>query len=119
MRIPTYLSPSQVSLWEGNKDEYYLQHLAEVRAPRMPQMNYMSIGSSFDAYVKSAMHEVLFGKGADPKFEFDAIFTEQVEEQNRDWARTEGQYVFDCYKASGAYDELLTLLKESSCAPPV
>jgi hypothetical protein len=80
-------------------------------------MNYMSIGSSFDAYVKSAMHEVLFGKGADPRFEFDAIFTEQVEEHNRDWARTEGQYVFDCYVASGAYDELLTLLKESKCDP--
>ena len=26
----------------------------------------MSVGGSFDAYAKSALHERLFGKGADP-----------------------------------------------------
>lgn len=117
MRIPKYLSPSQIALWHSNKDEYYLQHLAETRAPRQPQAIYMSIGSSFDAYVKSAMYETLFGKGADPRFEFDAIFTEQVEAHNRDWAREHGQYVFDCYKQCGAYDELLELLQQSKYAP--
>jgi len=117
MRIPPYLSPSQIALWASNRDEYYLQHLAEIRAPRPPQAIYMSIGSSFDAYVKSAMYERLFGAGSDPRFEFDAIFTEQVEEHNRDWAREHGAYVFECYKKSGAYDELLELLQQSQYAP--
>ena len=117
MRVPTYLSPSQLSTWEKNAEEYYLQHLAEIRSPKMPQMNYMSIGSAFDAYVKSAMHETIFGKGADPKFEFDAIFTEQVEEHNRDWALEQGKYVFDCYKILGAYDDLMELLKDCQGDP--
>lgn len=97
-RIPTYLSPSQLSLWENNKEEYYLQHLSEVRAPRVPQMNYMSIGSAFDAYVKSAMHEVLFGKGTDSRFEFDTLFSEQVEEHNRDWCELKDSMFLNAIK---------------------
>jgi hypothetical protein len=117
MRLPKYLSPSQVALWYSNREEYYLQHLASIRATRIPQTNYMSIGSSFDAYVKSALFETLFGAGSDPRFEFDAIFSEQVEEHNRDWALENGKYVFEAYKLSGAYDELLELLKQSKYAP--
>jgi hypothetical protein len=55
--------------------------------------------------------------GADPKFQFDAIFADQVEPQNRDWALEHGQYVFDAYKFSGAYEDLLSLLKQSKQAP--
>jgi hypothetical protein len=117
MRIPAYLSPSQIALWTSDRDEYYLQHLSEVRAPRPPQAIYMSIGSSFDAYVKSAMHENLFGKGNDLRFEFDTLFMSQVEEHNRDWARENGAYVYECYKQCGAYDELLGLLQQSKQAP--
>jgi len=117
MRIPTYLSPSQLGIFESNVEEYYLQHLSDVRAPRIPQANYMSIGSSFDAYVKSEMHEILFGKGADPKFEFSTLFDAQVEEHNRDWALENGRYVLEAYKISGAYDELLQMLKDSACEP--
>ena len=117
MRKPTYLSHSSLSLWTKDREEFYISHLAATRAPRLPQERPMSIGSAFDAYVKAALHEALFGKGADPKYEFDAIFPEQVEEHNRDWARPEGQYVFDCYKATGSYDDLLKLL-EASMEPP-
>lgn len=117
MRKPKYLSPSQLGVWDSNREEYYLKHLAEVRAPKTPQAIYMSIGSAFDAYVKAGMYEVLFGKGSDPRFEFDTLFIEQVEEHNRDWALENGKYVFDCYKTCGAYDELLDLLKESKYAP--
>ncbi|MFA5344697.1 MAG: hypothetical protein WC315_00245 [Candidatus Omnitrophota bacterium] len=117
MRLPHYLSPSQIALWYSDRDEYYLRHLAEMRVQAMPQATYMSIGASFDAYVKSAMFETIFGKGADPRFEFDAIFTDQVDEVNRDWAKEHGKYVFESYKLSGAYDELLSLLQQSKYAP--
>lgn len=116
-RKPLYLSPSQLGLWESNREEYYMRHLSEVRALKIPQTNYMSIGSSFDAYVKSSLHEVIFGKDSDPRFEFDAIFCDQVEEHNRDWALENGKYVFECYKKSCAYDELLVLLQQSKFAP--
>jgi len=117
MRMPSYLSPSQISLWDSNRDEYYLQHLANVRVERIPQAIYMAIGSAFDAYVKAALHGAIFGEGANPEYEFEALFESQVEPQNRDWGRVNGQYVFQCYQQCGAYNELLKLLKESSYAP--
>lgn len=117
MRIPTYLSPSSLAMFEKSPEEWYLQRGSEARAPRFPQTKPMSIGSAFDAYVKSAMYETLFGAGADPRFEFDAIFTSQVEEHNRDWAKENGKYVFDCYQQCGAYNELLELLQQSKYSP--
>jgi len=77
----------------------------------------MAIGSAFDAYVKAALHEACFGRATDPQFEFNAIFTEQVEEHNRDWALKAGAYAFECYKKSGSYAELLTDLQQSESAP--
>jgi len=117
MRCPEFISPSQLSLWEDNREEWYLRYASEIAAPRIPQANFMAIGSSFDAYVKSALHEALNGKGSDPQYEFDAIFCDQVEPHNRDWAREHGLYVFDCYKKTGAYDELLQVLSSSIYAP--
>jgi hypothetical protein len=117
MRLPEYLSPSSLSLWESDRQAFYLKHLVENRPPRIPQTDYMSIGSAFDAYVKAALHGALFGAGADPRFEFDAIFTEQVEPQNRDWALEAGKFAFECYKITGSYDELLADLM-MSLEPP-
>lgn len=117
MRYPTYLSPSSLALWESDREEFYLKHLAEKRPPKIPQTNYMAIGSAFDAYVKSELHEAIFGEGADPRFEFDAIFTEQVEEHNRDFGVKAGKYAFDCYKLAGAYDDLLAELEKSEFDP--
>lgn len=117
LRKPKYLSHSSLSLWEKDREEFFFRHLAPIQAPKLPQENYMSIGSAFDAYAKSALHEAIFGKGADPQFEFDTIFTEQVEEHNRDWAREHGKYAFDCYVHTGAYDELLAMLLRSTKTP--
>jgi len=117
MRTPRFLSPSSLSLFERDREEYYMKYLATVQAPKIPQAIYMSIGSAFDAYVKAELHSAIFGPGSDPKFEFDTIFVEQVEAHNRDWAREHGQYVFDCYKIAGAYDDLLDMLLESEYDP--
>lgn len=113
MRLPTYLSYSAMSLHETDPDEFYLKYLSDDRPGRLPQTPPMSVGSSFDARVKAALHEALFGKGADPDYEFDALFEEQVEEQCRDFALEAGKYAFDAYKLTGAYDELLKLLHQS------
>jgi len=117
MRKPEHLSYSSLSLWYKDRDEFFIRYLSDTKAPRLPQENYMSIGSAFDAYAKSALHEAIFGQGADPQFEFDAIFTDQVEEHNRDWAREHGKYVFDCYVHTGAYAELLAMLLNSREEP--
>lgn len=117
MRTPTYLSHSSLTLWGKDREEFYIKHLAETRAPRIAQEVYMSVGAGFDAYAKSALHERLFGKGADPQFDFTAIFENQVEPHNRDFALDAGKYVFDCYVLTGAFDELLAMLQKSKEPP--
>lgn len=117
MRQVQHLSPTSIGTWVRSPTEYYLQYLAEHRPERIPQTPQMSIGSAFDAYVKNCLHERLFGKGYDPRFDFENIFCSQVEPHNRDWARAHGKYAFDCYVTCGA---LLSLLQElqSAIGPP-
>mgnify|MGYP000941399077 CR=1 FL=1 len=117
MRRMEYLSPTSISLWEQNRDEFYITYLSENRAPRFPQTVPMSIGSSFDAYVKSFLHGELFGKGYDPRFELKTLFEAQVEPQNRDRAWEDGAHAFECYKRSGALADLMTELQQSVGTP--
>jgi hypothetical protein len=102
-----------MALFEKDPDEFYLKYLSENRPGRLPQTEPMCVGSSFDAYVKSSLHEALFGKGADPVYELRTLFEDQVEEHNRDFAWKAGEYCFEAYKLTGAYDELLALLQQS------
>lgn len=116
MRIPKYLSPTSLSVWERDQEEFYLQYLADKRPPRIPQTEPMAVGAAFDAYIKSYYHSVLFNT-QDERFQFDKIFEDQVEPQNRDWAKEAGQYVFNCYRTSGALADLLGELQKSSSQP--
>lgn len=117
MRIPTYMSYSSMTSFEKDREEFYLKYLSAKRPDRLPQERPASVGSAFDAYVKSSFHEHLFGKGADPKYDLKALFEAQVEPHNRDWAWEEGRYIFECYKVSGQYDVLLKLLEQSTRPP--
>lgn len=113
MKTLQHLSPTSIALYTQNPSEFYLNYLSDNRPPRFPQTKPMSIGSSFDAYAKSYMHEKIFGKGNDPRFEFNAIFEAQVEQHNRDWALVHGEHAFKMYKASGALADLM--LELSTC----
>lgn len=77
----------------------------------------MSIGSAFDAYVKNYLHEKLFGKGSDPRFDLDALIDTQVEAHNRDWAREHGKYVFEQYKQCGALADMVIELGMAQSDP--
>lgn len=105
MRMPKYMSPTSIKIWNEKREQYYIQYLAETKTPRDPQTQPMSVGSAFDAYVKSFLVERLLGKV--PEFEFDTIFTQQVEEHNRDFARTAGKVCFDAYQKQGALNDIL------------
>lgn len=108
MRRPPYLSPTGLKKFETNLDEWYLHYAAEVRPPRLPQTKPMSVGSAFDAYVKSYLHFTLFGNyGPSDAYAKDTIFEKQVEPCNRDWARLAGQHTFNVYKSCGALSDLL------------
>lgn len=117
MKDIDYLSPTAIMkfMYDG-AEAYYSHYLSDCRPPRDPQTRPMSVGSSFDAYVKSYLYEGLFGK-KDPRFEFDALFEAQVEEQNRDWAKRAGDYAFRCYKKSGALSDLMLILESAQGEP--
>ena len=97
--------------------EFYLKYLADDRPPRMKQTRPMSVGSAFDAYVKSYIVEKLFGKGVKPEYEIETILTKQVEAHNLEWAREAGKYTFDCYKVSGALADLMIELELADAEP--
>lgn len=117
MRKPKHISPSAFMLWEKDPDEYVLRHLVDARPPRMPQPLPASVGSAFDAVAKSKFHADLFGAGNDPRFEFDSLLEQQVEEHNRDEARKMGLHVFENYVETGSYAELLALMEGAREAP--
>lgn len=117
MRKLQYLSPTSISMFYANRAEFYLNYLCENRPGRLPQTQPMSIGSSFDAHIKSHLYEALFGKNNDPKYELTALFEAQVEPQNRDWAWPNGKHAFEVYKASGAIQDLMLDLQSSLIKP--
>lgn len=110
-----YLSPTQLSLWQKNEEEYFLKYLAVDKPPKHPQTQPMSVGSSFDAYVKSYLARAL--GVMKPELEFDALFTRQVEEHNRDWAKRAGLHCFHVYEKCGALASLQRLLMNSRSVP--
>lgn len=117
MRTIETLSYSAMSLWESRPEEFFLTRLSKNRPPRTLQERPAAAGSAFDAYVKSRLHRELFGNLGDSKYGFEALFEAQVEPQNRDWARVEGSYIFDCYETSGFYTSILKELNASKEPP--
>lgn len=113
MRIPKYLSPTSISLWQKDTTEFYERYLSDYKRPRDPQTNPMAIGSAFDAFAKSYIFESLFGKGHDPRYAKEAIFEEQVSPHVRDWAWENGEYVFQQYKDAGCIADLMLDLNQA------
>lgn len=117
MRIPSYLSPTSIKLFYDDIEAFYQRYLSDNCPEREPQTRPMSIGSAFDAFVKSYLHEKLFGKGADERYDLVTIFESQVAEHNRDWAWVEGRKVFDQYKSEGCLADLMLELGQA-IGPP-
>ena len=88
-----YLSHSSFSLYEKDKDAFYVKYMAEQRPPSFKQTQPMSVGSAFDAYVKFWLAKRTCGG-----FNFVELFESQVESHNRDWARAAGADCFAAYQ---------------------
>jgi hypothetical protein len=79
----------------------------------------MSVGSAFDAYVKSYMHQMIFGNNH-PKaaiYELRTLFEAQVEEHNREFAWEAGKHVFDRYKDCGALADIMQEISHAASEP--
>lgn len=116
MRKRDYLSPTSISKWKENPELFYMKYLSEIKLPREPQTLPMSVGSAFDAYIKSDLYARLVGKD-DPKYGFQNLFEIQVEEHNRDTALIDGKFCYDQYVKSGALADLLIEMEGSLGEP--
>ena len=118
MRTIKYISPSSLSCFYQDREEFYLRYLAEIRVPKIPQSRPMAIGSAFDAFVKNYIMGALVGSaGIPPEFQIENIFEAQVEPQNRDWALSHGERLFEAYRASGALANLMLELSAATELP--
>jgi len=118
MRTPEYLSPSSLKTFEADREEFYLKYLASTRTPKLPQTQPMSVGSAFDAYVKSFLYYSIHGNyGEDDLYSRDALFEAQVEPHNRDWAKEAGQYVYEAYRQAGALADLMLEMRTAVGKP--
>lgn len=116
-RKPEYLSPTSIKSFYNDREEWYMNYIAPVRPPRIPQTLPMSIGSAFDAYVKNRLYENLHGPNSNPAFTFEALFESQVESHNRDSARHDGNIAFTIYEMSGALADLTAELQLAANEP--
>jgi len=117
-RAYTHISPSALFLFEKNPQEMYMKYVARYRAPSLQQTQPMSIGSSFDAYVKSFVIKALAKGGeVNPLYEFEALFNAQVESHNRDWGRKAGLFAFEAYKTSGALSDIFLEITQGDKHP--
>lgn len=118
IRVPEYLSPSAIKIFEADVEDYAVKYLLQKRPPRPPQTQPMAVGSAFDAYAKSHIYYGLFGNyGPSGQYEKDTIFEAQVEPQNRDFARDAGGICFSEYQRRGALADLMLELQKS-IGPP-
>lgn len=118
MRQVKRLSTTSLHLWEKDREQFYLKYLSDNRPEWEPQSDAMTVGSSFDAFVKCSLHQHLFGNDGDGVYDLERLFNEQVQnEELRVWAWDAGKYAFDCYRTWGCYDELLAELEQSEEPP--
>ena len=92
MRQIKHISPSGLSQFLKNEDEYYLRYLAENKPIRFKQTKPMAAGSAFDRKMKRDMN--FEHNGVDPQWEEYAVSIEQR--------------MVDIYKASGAWARFIT-----------
>lgn len=117
MRNLEYLSPTSLSIFYEDKVKFYLLYLADKKVPRDGQTEPMAVGSAFDAFVKSYLHEKLFGANKDERFKLETLFEAQVAPERRTKAWVDGQFIFEQYKKSGALTDMMVELNASITTP--
>lgn len=116
MRLMKKLSPTALHKWEEDREEFYTRYLSESAPPKPPQTEPMSVGSSFDAFVK---HELCreFYPELPAEFELETLFNEQVEEDCREFAWDAGKHCYERYRSVGAYADLCGEIGKSKELP--
>lgn len=114
MKKLEYLSYTSLTDFYRNRTEFYRKYLADTPVPRIPQTPAMAVGTAFDAFVKSHLHQAVFGGDEE---RFLGLITKQIDEPLRGEAVAAGWHLFTEYQRQGAYSELIELLNKSATAP--
>lgn len=115
MRVLKRLSPTALHKWEESREEFYIRYLSDNQSISA-QTEPMSVGSAFDAMVKSRLHADFIPE-PDPEYTLEYLFNTQVEEDCRAFAFEAGAWCLDRYMAVGAYDDLCAEIKNSKTLP--
>lgn len=112
-RTPKFLSPSALSKWEERGETYFVQYICprEVRPDREPQTGPQSVGSAFDALVKSDLNRNL--NLALEGFSLRELVAEQCEPHTLPESLEIACILYDQYRRCGAYANLLELIRQS------
>lgn len=114
MRVPKRLSLSALSLAESNREEYFLRYICptSMRPARSPQTGPMSVGSAFDAIVKSFINRELDLQLEG--FRMRDLVAQQCDPETLPESFQIACVLWDQYKECGAYDNLIELIKRSA-----
>lgn len=115
MKQLKHLSPSSITLYLKDREQFYLRYLSDNRPESDPQTKPMSVGSAFDACVKAYLRYVIFGDNE--KEVFQKYFEDSVEVVNRDFALDAGLKCFENYRISGALADLALDLSKAKEGP--
>lgn len=120
-RKPRFLSPSSLAVAERCWDEFFYRYICpkDCRPEKPPQTGPMSVGSAFDALVKSALYKLLFGDNAAKVdgYTIRKLVTDQCEEHTLPDSLVIAIDVFEQYVESGAYGNLVELIRQSGVSP--
>lgn len=107
MRTPKYISPSALSKYLSDREQYYLDYLADNRPPRQPQTPAMAIGSGFDAAIKCCIANEVLDVCPD-ELMYERLKLDSVEAHNlTPHQEAYWLYIFDKYLASGSMADLI------------
>lgn len=109
MRKLNYISPTSLSKFYADRQEFYLQYMADAPPPKIPQSKAMSVGSAFDALVKDRISKRYYGIST-----FEKLFEDGVEAHNRDWALEAGKQCMVAYEIAGGLRDMYTVLDKGA-----
>ena len=113
MREIKYLSPTSLMLYQRSPELWYLRYCCETQLPRTPQGRPASVGSAFDALIKSRLYRhYYFEVPTDHPYSAKTLLAAQVEAQNYEWAVGAGIHCLHQYERCGAAADLLLASRE-------
>lgn len=115
MKTLKYLSPTSISIWLDDQEQFYLQYLSDNRPEKEVQTQPMSVGSAFDSRIKARLRHILFGD--DEEAVYQEYFEANVEPVNRDFASVAGERCMDAYVNAGALQDLLVEMMAAQVSP--